>query len=222
MRNFYEKYVTYENKRIESSKMKSKRSYGKWIGMTLALSLAVLEFGATLGYAEVAHFGINLSSEKEPVEFYADSLEIRDKEGIALFNGDVSVVQGERLLRTAKLVVYYDKVGKVADKDQKDIEKTSSVLFGSAGIKKMEALGKVYIKVAKQVATGDKGVFDGRSKIISLTGNNVVLIDGDNVARGCKLTADIKSGKAFLEGCEKTNKKGRVSIIFKQSQKNGY
>ncbi|MBX4335287.1 LptA/OstA family protein [Bartonella raoultii] len=202
--------------------MKSQRSYKKWIGMTLALSLGILGFEVALGYAEVTHFGINLSSGKEPVEFYADSLEIHDKEGIALFNGDVSVIQGKRLLRTAKLVVYYDKARKVADEDQKDLKTTSSVLFGSTGIKKMEALGKVYIKVATQIATGDKGVFDGKSKILSLTGNNVVLIDGDNVAKGCKLTADMKSGKAFLEGCERTDKKGRVSIIFKQSQKSSH
>ncbi|MGF7157004.1 lipopolysaccharide export system protein LptA [Bartonella heixiaziensis] len=191
------------------------------MGLTLALSVGILGFG-TVGYTEVAHFGINLSNDKEPVELSADSLEIRDKEGIALFNGDVSVVQGERLLRTAKLVVYYDKMHEGADKDHGDTKTASSAWFGSTGIKKMEALGKVYIKIATQIATGDKGVFDGKSKMMSLTGSNVVLTDGDNVATGCKLTADMESGKAFLEGCETSEKKGRVSIIFKQSQKNGH
>ncbi|WP_034988666.1 LptA/OstA family protein [Bartonella senegalensis] len=202
--------------------MKPKRSYRKWMGITLAVSLEILGFGAVSGHAEGAHFGIHLSNDKEPVELYADSLEIRDKEGIALFNGDVSVIQGERLLRTAKLVVYYNKTHTGADEDQENMKTASSVWFGSAGIKKMEALGKVYIKIATQIATGDKGVFDGKSKMMSLTGKNVVLTDGDNVATGCKLTADMKSGKAFLEGCETSEKKGRVSIIFKQSQKNGH
>ncbi|WP_273759271.1 LptA/OstA family protein [Bartonella sp. ML70XJBT.G] len=203
--------------------MKLRGSYKKWIGGSLALSMGMLGTGTVLGYAEVAHFGINLSNDKGPVELYANSLEIRDKEGIALFSGDVSVAQGERLLRTEKLVVYYDnKKHNVADKAQTDTKTLSPAWFGSTGVKKMEALGKVYIKIATQIATGDKGVFDGKSKIMSLTGNNVVLTDGDNVATGCKLTADMKSGKAFLEGCEKSKKKGRVSIIFKQSQKNGH
>ncbi|KEC56079.1 LptA/OstA family protein [Bartonella koehlerae] len=202
--------------------MKPRRSCKQWIGITLALSLGMLELEAVSGYAEEAHFGIHLSDDKEPVELYANSLEIRDKEGIALFNGDVSVVQGERLLRTAKLVVYYDKTRKGAHEDQGNAKTTLSAWFGSTGIKKMEALGKVYIKIAKQIATGDKGIFDGKSKMMSLTGKNVVLTDGDNVATGCKLTADMKSGKAFLEGCETSEKKGRVSIIFKQSQKNGH
>nr|WP_245256332.1 LptA/OstA family protein [Bartonella alsatica] len=202
--------------------MKLRKLYKKWIGMPFALSVVMLGFKTVVGYAEVAYFGINLTNNKEPVELYADSLEIRDKEGIALFSGDVSVVQGERFLRTEKLVIYYDQTYEVADKTQEDRETSSSAWFGSTGIKKMEALGKVYIKVATQIATGDKGIFDGKTKIISLTGDNVVLTDGDNVATGCKLTADMKSGKTFLEGCERSEKKGRVSIIFKQSQKNGH
>nr|WP_042995535.1 LptA/OstA family protein [Bartonella quintana] len=202
--------------------MKPGGSYRKWMGMIFALNVGILGFGEDVGYAEVACFGTHLLNDKEPVELYADSLEIRDKEGIALFNGDVSVVQGECLLRTAKLVVYYDKTQKVADKDRVDTKAESHARFGSTGIKKMEALGKVYIKIATQIATGDKGVFDGESKMMSLTGRNVVLTDGDNVATGCKLTADMESGKAFLEGCETFEKKGRVSIIFKQSQKNGH
>ncbi|WP_208435640.1 LptA/OstA family protein [Bartonella phoceensis] len=202
--------------------MKPRRSYRKWKGISLALSVGMQGFLTVFGYAEVAHLGISLSNDKEPVELYADSLEIRDKEGIALFNGDVSIIQGDRVLRTAKLVVYYDKKYKEADRSQEDMKASSLTWFSSTGIKKMEALGKVYIKIATQIATGDKGIFDGKSKIISLTGNNVVLTDGDNVAKGCKLIADMKNGKTFLEGCETSKKKGRVSIIFKQSQKNGH
>ncbi|WP_273788785.1 LptA/OstA family protein [Bartonella sp. ML70XJBT] len=190
--------------------------------MTLAFSMGMLGGGTVLGYAEGTHLGISLSNDKEPVELHADSLEIRDKEGMALFKGDVSVVQGERFLRTEKLIVYYDKAHKEANRNKEDTEASSFTLFGSSGIQKMEALGKVYIKIATQIATGDKGVFDGKSKMMSLTGNHVVLTDGDNVATGCKLTANMESGRAFLEGCETTKKKGRVSIIFKQSQQNGH
>ncbi|WP_375615656.1 MULTISPECIES: LptA/OstA family protein [unclassified Bartonella] len=190
--------------------------------MALAFSMGMLEGGMVLGYAEGTHLGISLSSDKEPVELHADSLEIRDKEGIALFQGDVSVVQGERLLRAAKLVVYYDKAYKKTDRNKEYTKASPVSLLGSSSIKKMEALGKVYIKIATQIATGDKGVFDGKSKMMSLTGKHVVLTDGDNVATGCKLTANMESGKAFLEGCETPEKKGRVSIIFKQNQKNGH
>ncbi len=190
--------------------------------MVLAFSMGMLGGGTVLGYGQGTHFGISLSNDKEPVELHADSLEIRDKEGIALFKGDVSVMQGERLLRTAKLVVYYDKDYKETDRNKEDPKASSIALLGSSGIQKMEAFGKVYIKIATQIATGDKGVFDGKSKTMRLTGKHVVLKDGDNVATGCKLTANMESGEAFLEGCETSEKKGRVSIIFKQNQKNGH
>ena len=42
-----------------------------------------------------------------------------------------------------------------------------------------------------------------------LTGKNVVLSEGNNVATGCKLTVQMESGKAKLESCG-----GRVSIVI--------
>ncbi|MET3589046.1 lipopolysaccharide export system protein LptA [Bartonella silvatica] len=202
--------------------MKLKKSYKKLMSIALAFIIGILGFETVCSYAEVTHFGMRLSDNNEPVELHANSLEVRDKEGIALFKGDVSVNQGERLLRAAKLIIYYDKTQKMADLDKIDTKMSSPSWLNSSGIKKIEALGKVYIKVAAQTATGDKGVFDGKSKTMSLTGSNVVLTDGNNVATGCKLTADMKSGKAFLEGCKTSKKRGRVSIILKQSQENGH
>ncbi|WP_455481991.1 LptA/OstA family protein [Bartonella sp. B35(2025)] len=195
--------------------MKPRKLYKKWIGIYLALSIGILGLGIANAYAEMDYFGINLSDNKEPVELYADSLEIRDKEGIALFNGNVSVVQGKHLLKTSKLVIYYDKGHKVIDKDQINTQLMSFTGFDSMSIKKIEVLGKVYIKIATQIATGDKGVFDKMSDMVVLTGNNVVLTDGDNVVTGCKLTANIKTGKALLEGCETSKKKNRISIVLK-------
>ncbi len=210
------------NKEIESNGMKLRKLYRKWLGIYLALIVGMLGFRTVCGYAEVSYLGINLSDHKEPVELYADSLEIRDKEGVALLSGDVSVTQGEYLLRTSKLVIYYDKTHKASDMSQEELNVILSAGFDSMSIKKIEALGKVYIKNATRIATGDKGIFDGKSKMMILTGDNVVLTDGDNVATGCKLTANMKSGETFFEGCGTSKQQGRVSIIFKQSQKGGY
>ncbi|WP_455474159.1 LptA/OstA family protein [Bartonella sp. B30(2025)] len=203
--------------------MKLKAPYRKWKGMCFsAFSVVVLSFKSVCGYAEVANFGIDISNDKESVELYADSLEIHDKKGMALFDGNVSVIQGKRLLQTSKLVVYYDKMHKTVNKYMVNTETALPTWFGSTSIKKVEALGKVSIKIATQVATGDKGVFDGKSNIMVLTGSNVVLTDGENVVTGCKLTANMKTGKALLEGCETSKKKRRVSIILKQNQENSH
>lgn len=202
--------------------MKSRMSYKKWIGIYLALNMGILGLGDVHGYAERAHFGINLSNDKKPVEIYANALEVRDKDGIAIFRGNVSVVQGKWRLQTSKLVVYYDKENEAVDINQAKKKSALSIGFGSTGFRKMEASGKVYIKIGAQIATGDKGFFDGKSNTMVLTGDNVVLIDGDNVATGCKLTLNMETGKASLEGCADFEENGRASIILKQDQKNSH
>ncbi|WP_102829923.1 LptA/OstA family protein [Bartonella bovis] len=197
--------------------MNPKTSYKKQINLYLALIMGILGLNVIFGHAEESHFGINLSNSKEPIELRADSLEIHDKEGVAVFRGNVSVVQGERFMQTSQLIVYYDKAHKAIGENKKNIESTSLVDFDTTGIKKMEASGKVYIKIATQIATGDKGVFDGQSNKVILTGNKVVLRDNNNVATGCKLTVHMESGKAFLEGCQTVEKKNRASIILKSN-----
>ncbi|WP_026501177.1 LptA/OstA family protein [Bartonella clarridgeiae] len=198
--------------------MKPKKSRKEWVSI-LVLSMAIL--GSVNGYARVTHFGIDGLNGKEPMEIHADSLEIRDKEGIAILNGNVSVMQSERLLRTSKLVIYYNKAHVTNDINQLITKSVFSGKIGSTDIKKVEASGEVYIKMATQTVTGDKAIFDGQSNMIILTGNNVVLTDGDNVATGCTLTANMKTGKASLEGCKTSGKKNRVSIILESSSKNG-
>ncbi|AQX20576.1 LptA/OstA family protein [Bartonella sp. WD16.2] len=200
--------------------MQPRTSYKKQKNLCLALIVGILlELIVVFGYAEEAHFGINLSNSKEPIELHADSLEIRDKEGVAVFSGNVSIVQGERFMQTSQLIVYYDKAHKAIGENKKSIESTLPIGFDVTGIKKMEALGRVYIKIATQIATGDKGIFDRQSNRMILIGNKVVLRDNNNVATGCKLTVHMESGKAFLEGCQAFEKKNRASIILKSSQK---
>lgn len=164
-----------------------------------------LIFCPAVSSAQQTNFGINLSNGKEKVELNADNLEMRDKENIAIFSGNVSVVQGDRILRTSKLTVHYTK----NDGNKRGSEAGG---LGSTGVEKMEASGKVYIKTANQVATGDEGIFDSKSNTMVLTGNRVILTDGNNVATGCRLTAHMNTGKAFLQSCSGQN--GRVSIIM--------
>jgi lipopolysaccharide export system protein LptA len=64
------------------------------------------------------------------------------------------------------------------------------------------------------VATGDEGYFDMRTEIMVLTGEEVVLTEGDNVIMGCKLTVQMASGRAELEGCAGETGSGRVRMLL--------
>jgi len=172
--------------------------------MALALSMP------SAGLAQQANFGLGLGSGREAIQIDANAMEMRDREGIAVFTGDVSVVQGERLLRAGKMIVHYEKP------TANQTEGTTTGL-GSTGIERLEVSGKVYVKSGTQIATGDEGVFDAKANTLVMTGQKVVLIDGDNVATGCKLTAQMDTGRATLESCASSSRSGRVSIIMNRN-----
>ena len=78
------------------------------------------------------------------------------------------------------------------------------------------------MKADTQVATGDRGTFDMKTEVLTLSGKEVVLSDGPNVLVGCKLTVQMKNGLANVEGCG-GDKSGRVRVLMqpgsqKQSQ----
>jgi lipopolysaccharide export system protein LptA len=181
-------------------------------GVALAL-LAAATLGSVPAYAQAQQQpgspfgGLNLSNSKEPVQINADKLEMRDKEGMAIFTGNVSVAQGPTLLKSGKMTVFFSKSD---DKGGQGAAQAGGL--GAAGIDHLEVNDKVYLKSGTQIATGDKGTFDAKTQTLTLTGQKVVLSDGDNVATGCKLTANTGTGKAFLESCK--GQSGRVSIIL--------
>lgn len=181
----------------------------------LALGLFVAPVSVQAQDSQQVPFGsLKLSGGKDPIKIDADRLEMLDKEGKAIFTGNVSVMQGDALLKSGKMIVFYNKD---AQGEGAQPAGGTAGLSGS-GIDRLEISGKVYLKSGAQVATGDTGTYDGKSQVMVLQGQKVVLTDGDNVATGCKLTAHMDTGKAFLESC-KGQSKGRVSIIMAPGDK---
>ncbi|WP_454915134.1 LptA/OstA family protein [Xanthobacter sediminis] len=141
----------------------------------------------------------------EPVRINADSLEVRDKDKVAVFSGNVVVVQGDTTLNSKDLEVFYDgSVGPPED----------GAGFKQGQIRKLEASGGVVVRTKDQTATGDTGTFEMRSNTVTLTGKPVVLTQGPNVIRGQKLVVNLVTGVSRFEG-------GRVeSLIVPGSLKN--
>ena len=159
-----------------------------------------------------ANGGIKFSGD-QPIQIDADKLVVHDNEGTATFTGNVIVVQGATLLKAGSMIVYYIKGARKepGDATAADVPKTSGFGPGSQDIDHLEVNDEVYVKSEDQVATGDHGTFDMKTEVLVLTGSKVVLTQGDNVAVGCKLTAQLKTGEAQLESC-KSGPTGRISI----------
>src|SRR5919197_426203 len=80
------------------------------------------------------------SNRDKPVKINADALEVRDKDKVATFSGDVHVVQGDTEMRCKTLVVYYEE--SAAKGGLKAAEPGPA---GSGQIRRMEARGNVKV-----------------------------------------------------------------------------
>ncbi|MBS7540396.1 LptA/OstA family protein [Ancylobacter lacus] len=182
------------------------------------------------------------TNRDQPIRIDANELEVRDKDKAAVFTGNVVVTQGDTTLRCNELVVFYDgknpaeaagaapaaeaaarpavKPGANGGPPPAQPATTAGSAeaggpMGSSSIRRLEMNGGVVVTTKEQSATGDQGVFEAKTNIITLTGKPVVLTQGPNVIRGRKLTVDLVSGTSRFEG-------GRIqSLIVPNSMKEG-
>ena len=138
----------------------------------------------------------------QPVKIQAGALELRDKDKIATFTGDVHVVQGDTDLRCKVLVVFYEE--EPSSKPAMPAEQPGP--GGQQQIRRMEAKGGVVVTQKDQTAVGDLGEFEMRANTVTLTGN-VVVTQGQDVVRGHKLVVDLTTGVSKFDG-------GRVDALF--------
>jgi lipopolysaccharide export system protein LptA len=136
----------------------------------------------------------------QPVKIKAASLEVRDKDKVATFSGDVHVVNGDTELRCKSLRVFYDDDSKT-DSKAGGMKTADPGPGGNRQIARIEANGGVTVVQKDQHATGESAIFNMRENTVALTGN-VVVVRGTDVLRGRKLTVDLTSGVSRVEGAE--------------------
>jgi lipopolysaccharide export system protein LptA len=133
----------------------------------------------------------------QPVKIVAATLEVRDKDKVAMFSGDVRVLQGDTEMRCKSLTVHYDEGGS----GTKGLKAADPGPAGQQQIRLIEAKGGVTVIQKDQNAQGDTGLFDMRNNTVTLTGN-VIVTRGTEVLRGRKLIVDLTSGTSKIEGAE--------------------
>jgi lipopolysaccharide export system protein LptA len=179
-------------------------------------------------------------NKNEPVKIESNKLEVRDKEKLAIFTGNVFVQQGDTTMRSPELRVFYEADSAKGTKGTKKKSETTSAGSPPAAtpvaatktangkvaateknvsqkIKKIEALGGVIVTSKEQKATGDRADFMMRENIVILTGN-VVVSQGQNVMRGDKLIVELNTSRAHMEAGS-NGKPGRVQGLFLPSDK---
>ncbi|MDQ0470237.1 LptA/OstA family protein [Labrys wisconsinensis] len=167
--------------------------------LALALALGVPGFADAQANKKAANPFQGFSADNgKPVDVNSEALEVDQNLQKAIFTGNVVATQGESVLRTPKLVVFYDNSAN-AQNGQTPTPPAAGTPSQANSIRRLEAYGGVIVTSQDQKATGENGVFDMIANTATLTGG-VVLTQGANVIRGKQLVVDLKTGVAHVLG----------------------
>jgi lipopolysaccharide export system protein LptA len=143
-------------------------------------SLAAMSLAAGLASAQDSVSALKGHDSKAPIDLSADRAEAQDRVDRAIFAGNVVVRQGTLTLRTARLTLAY------ASEDGIDINR-------------IDASGGVTVTSPSETAKGDFAVYDLEDGLITMVGN-VRLERGGSYLSGGRLTIDLDSGRAVMDG----------------------
>jgi len=140
----------------------------------LALALLLPAAGAS---AQARH------DSNAPIDFGADHIELQDKANRAVLSGSVAVRQSDMTLNAARMTVAY----------------TGQVIGGSPQVSRLDAAGGVTVKRPQQTARSQYAVYDLNKRVITMLGA-VSLNQGGNTINGGRLTINLDSGRAVVDG----------------------
>jgi lipopolysaccharide export system protein LptA len=148
---------------------------GRFI-MIAALAMAT----ATAAMAQQGVSALKGHDSRAPVDISTDRGEAQDRADRVVFAGNVIVKQQELTLRTARLTVAYT--------DTNGID-----------INRIDASGGVVVTSPSETARGDFAVYDLDQGLITMVGN-VRLERGGSFLNGGRLTIDLDTGRAVMDG----------------------
>lgn len=174
-------------------------------GFLFALAILATASSATAqGPTTPSPLGLGQGANKDaPVQIEAGTLEVHDKTKTATFSGNVQVVQGDTTMKCHSLVVFYGQEVGLGGSDGEVAATTPAksnlaMPKGAQSIRRIEAHGGVTVLTKDQSASGDLGIYDLKTKTITLSGN-VVVSQGQNVIHGERVVVDTETGNARVE-----------------------
>jgi lipopolysaccharide transport protein LptA len=118
-------------------------------------------------------------NKKDPIYITADWMEVDQTKNSITYKGRVVTIQADMTMRSETLTAYYDPEMKQ--------------------MKQIVAEGKVNATQGNRVATGDKAVFDDKTKTVTLTGSPVMR-QGNSQVSGAKVVYYMDQDRAVTEG----------------------
>jgi lipopolysaccharide export system protein LptA len=210
----------------------------RWFGLVALLVLlgptwaaAAQDRHAAAGAAAPMGQAADAASEnqEQPIQIESATLEVRDKDKMATFSGDVQVTQGDTTIKCQTLVVFYGggRTGggqtvvaaapAAANGSRAQLQRSSVLPQGAQDIRRIEARGGVTVTSKDQNASGDLGIYDLKKKTITLTGN-VLVSQGKNVLHGDRVVVDTVTGNAHIDSGASSQNRVRALILPNKDQ----
>jgi lipopolysaccharide export system protein LptA len=143
------------------------------LGLGLVLTLTV----SVPAMAQTRH------NTNAPIDVASDRIELQDRANRAILSGNVQIKQAEMTLTAARVTVTY--TGQVSD--------------GSPQVSRLDASGGVTVNRPDQSARSQFAVYDLNRRVITMIGA-VTLRQGANTVSGGRLSIDLDTGRATIDG----------------------
>ena len=174
-----------------------------WIRVTLfTFTALLLSCGAFAGDLPQKK---STNQADEQIQIVADKLITNNAEKFAEFIGDVQASQGNLVITSERLRIYY------RDNPNRNKNQTG----GQESIKRIVASGNVQVSSEKYKAKTDQVEYDPDTQVIVLTGENSVVTSGKNILTGSKISVNQKNGQIKVEGSPHK----RVKAVFYPEEK---
>lgn len=154
----------------------------------VAASAVAIVGASALAWSAGGEALAQISSGGGPIAIGADRLEVIDAERVSIWSGRAEATQGENRLRADVIRAFNAPRRGGGEGTQMGGE-----------IERMVASGNVYFVTPTQVIRGDEAVYTAASDTIVVTGD-VILSQGENVLTGSRLTVQVSSGRATMDG----------------------
>ena len=173
-----------------------------WIQVTLLTFTTILLSSGGFAGEPPQKEGTNQADEQ--IQIVADKLITNSAEKFAEFIGDVRASQGNLVITSERLRIYY------RDDPDRNENQTSQ-----ESIKRVVANGNVQISSEKYKAQADRVEYDLDSQVFVLIGENSTVTSGKNVLTGSKITVSRKNGQIKVE----SSPQKRVKAVFYPEEK---
>ncbi|MCR8548738.1 lipopolysaccharide transport periplasmic protein LptA [Salipiger sp. P9] len=150
--------------------------------LIVAATLLALS-GPALAQGTKVAFGGMKQDTSAPVEVSADSLQVNQSDGTALYTGNVVIGQGEMRLAAPRVLIIYTE--------------------GQGRIDRMEATGGVTLVSGEEAAEADRADYSIDTGVVVMTGN-VLLTQGSNALTSERMIVNLEDGTAQMTGRVRT------------------